>query len=324
MRSACAVRPGGGQCAAGGRPACLGAACGATRLCSDGMDGAAVRARDPPPAGRVSPSSVVDADEPEALPGETESPVGDEFEIPSSSNATSDDRLEIGFTDVSPTRDSESALSPKDTSPRKSPHLIGIPSPKTWDEWIKRTSPTEETRTSPEELVTVVDDGGDREVLLGEEKWASPDTAPRSRAPPCKSASGECSLMKTIAEEPEDEAPVPPKSAIKKENSEPRVVIKNTRFQVIPAVDVWEPDPDRIGPKDEELLDDPRYETHLNQLTMVETQLKKLKKDVVIKKLDSSKAKEAEKKSGFIPGFLSIFKKKEKESSGKKRESRIS
>ncbi|KAL1124798.1 hypothetical protein AAG570_001419 [Ranatra chinensis] len=100
----------------------------------------------------------------------------------------------------------------------RSPRLIGLRGPKTWDQWIKRETP------------------------------ARLDT------------------MNTIAEESE--------SASKGSAPEttPEVVIKNTRFKVIPRVDVWEPRREVV------MMGDPMtmIESHLDQLTMVESQLKKL------------------------------------------------
>jgi hypothetical protein len=90
------------------------------------------------------------------------------------------------------------------------------------------------------------------------------------------------------------------------------VVIKNTRFKVIPTVDVWEPQQKK---EDEELvvMGDPMtmIESHLNQLTMVESQLKKLTKDgqglnKAALKLDLEEKKKD--KTGNRLGWLALFK----------------
>uniref|UniRef100_A0A0A9YII7 non-specific serine/threonine protein kinase n=1 Tax=Lygus hesperus TaxID=30085 RepID=A0A0A9YII7_LYGHE len=261
-----------------------------------------------------------------------------------------------------------------------SPRLIGISSPKTWDQWIKKSpsvnsSVEVEDDDKKEEVVVVKQEGnGECSVELvhddekddvdsdkkpeseqtpetnaidGKTENSEPDTISNVNVSPTEnlpaasqndasvemaSEAQETSSLNTIMEEDGDEPNAEWCKRVQEsglemgsstsskmvrikldDNGNPnKVVIKNTRFKVIPTVDVWEPkDNDDVV-----CVGDPMtmIESHLNQLTMVESQLKKLGKDSEALKmkplkldLDDDKSK---KKSDKKLGWLSIFKKK--------------
>lgn len=244
---------------------------------------------------------------------------------------------------------------------RTSPRLIGISSPKTWDEWIKKepqaveaavaaaekeeivvevievashaeekTATTEEhLGQSEEEPVLEKEDEVEAELpLVLEDNQLTvpvdnPQTVPveQQLLQPAEQPSLNTQLsLNTILEEDEDSSSKQPQPVLKNstikiklDSSEesPKVVIKSTRFKVIPAEDVWEPK----QAEGEVVVGDPMtmIESHLNQLTMVESQLKKLKGgSEVLKmrplKLDLDEHNKSESKSKL--GWLSIFKKK--------------
>lgn len=178
---------------------------------------------------------------------------------------------------------------------RTSPRLIGISSPKTWDEWIKKEPQSQEAVAAQEE----------KEEIVTVEKIEIEEPA----------ANVQHQSLNTILEEEEDGKPSSNKTSTVRiklsEEETPKVTIKSTRFQVIPAVDVWEPKTE----SDEVVVGDPMtmIESRLNELTMVESQLKKLKGgSEVLKmrplKLDLDEAKPGSKSNKL--GWLSIFKKK--------------
>ncbi|XP_066906977.1 serine/threonine-protein kinase MARK2 isoform X6 [Halyomorpha halys] len=180
---------------------------------------------------------------------------------------------------------------------RTSPRLIGISSPKTWDEWIKKEPQTLEAvaaQEEKEEVVTV-------EKIEIEQPVA--DVQHQS--------------LNTILEEDEDVRPSSLKTSSVKiklgEEESPKVKIKSTRFQVIPTVDVWEPK-STTESSDEVVVGDPMrmIESRLNELTMVESQLKKLKGGSEVLKMRPLKLDLDETKPGSKSklGWLSIFKKK--------------
>ncbi|XP_075211589.1 serine/threonine-protein kinase MARK2-like isoform X5 [Lycorma delicatula] len=131
--------------------------------------------------------------------------------------------------------------------------LIKKLTPKTWDEWIKRP-PSQLKKTD-----SVVSDG---------------DT--KNEAQQIKAETKSLDLELDIKEEP------PPSPKV----SSPKIV-KNTRFKIIPQTsDVLDIDPPRHEPlaalseaDEDAMLENPTImlESHLNELTMVESQLKKLK-----------------------------------------------
>ncbi|CAB0019104.1 unnamed protein product, partial [Nesidiocoris tenuis] len=276
-----------------------------------------------------------------------------------------------------------------------SPRLIGISSPKTWDQWIKKSpslnSSVEVDDDDKKDDVVVVkrDSDGECSVKLvtspnghvpterkssaetSDDKNVSGDTTPQNEiakeapadsldAGTPKSAGDDCpkldgesmkstddqksvdgdaktedtSSLNTIIEEDGDEPNAEwtrrvlasgrsdvgsvgssknVRIKLDDDKNPNKVIIKSTRFQVIPAVDVWEPK------GDEEMIcvGDPMtmIESHLNQLTMVESQLKKLGKDAEAMKmkplkLDLDDNDKSKKKSDKKLGWLSIFKKK--------------
>lgn len=180
---------------------------------------------------------------------------------------------------------------------RTSPRLIGISSPKTWDEWIKKEPQTLEAVAAQEEKEEVVT------VEKIEIEQPAPDVQHQS--------------LNTILEEDEDVKPSSNKTSSVKikigEEESPKVKIKTTRFQVIPTVDVWEPK-STTESSDEVVVGDPMtmIESRLNELTMVESQLKKLKGGSEVLKMRPLKLDLDETKSGSKSklGWLSIFKKK--------------
>ncbi|XP_073995091.1 serine/threonine-protein kinase MARK2-like isoform X15 [Rhodnius prolixus] len=238
----------------------------------------------------------------------------------------------------------------------KSPRLIGISSPKTWDQWIKRESSID--GDSPVEEKKDVQSQGEEEEKEVEntpvqplsQLLTTPEEDPPKLSDPTNNHDDKIeeveehviiveevnngnvkvalveqhkSLNTILEEEPDAKdtqlKPEPPKPKsqsvrIKLDEDPPKVVIKNTRFKVIPAVDVWEPK------ANEEIVcaGDPMtmIESHLNQLTMVESQLKKLGKDSEALKMkplkldldDHRKGGRSHEKGKL--GWLSIFKKK--------------
>ena len=180
---------------------------------------------------------------------------------------------------------------------RTSPRLIGISSPKTWDEWIKKEPQSQEAIIAQEELEEI--------VTVEKIEVEEPVITVQHQS------------LNTILEEEEDAKPSSNKTSTVRiklgQEESPKVTIKSTRFQVIPTVDVWEPKSSEEG--EEVVVGDPMtmIESHLNQLTMVESQLKKLKGgSEVLKmrplKLDLDEAKPGSKSNKL--GWLSIFKKK--------------
>ncbi|XP_014249998.1 serine/threonine-protein kinase MARK2-like isoform X4 [Cimex lectularius] len=239
-----------------------------------------------------------------------------------------------------------------------SPRLIGISSPKTWDQWIKKTPSANtsvdlEDETSPQmdDVVVVEENDGKCSVQLVEipkpvengpvsveteetEETGGSEAVQRDESMPDEEEdklqkeevvlklSEHTSLNTIIEEQPGDEtgavaAPPPPKPKnhsvkIKLDENPPKVVIKNTRFKVIPAENVWEPNEENVV-----MYGDPMtmIESHLNELTMVESQLKKLKDSETLKMkplkldLDGEKSKKKSQDKGKL-SWLSIFKKK--------------
>ncbi|KAF6215279.1 hypothetical protein GE061_010031 [Apolygus lucorum] len=261
-----------------------------------------------------------------------------------------------------------------------SPRLIGISSPKTWDQWIKKSpsvnsSVEVEDDDKKEEVVVVKQEGnGECSVELvhddkigeidseskpeseqtpenneidGKNESSEPATITNPNEPSGEESNAasqndasvemaaeaqETSSLNTIMEEDADEPNAEWCKRVQEsgleiggstsskmvrikldDNGNPnKVVIKNTRFKVIPTVDVWEPkDNDDVVCAGDPMT---MIESHLNQLTMVESQLKKLGKDSEALKmkplkldLDDDKSK---KKSDKKLGWLSIFKKK--------------
>lgn len=283
--------------------------------------------------------------------------------------------------------DQEDSVNIERVAKAASPRLIGISSPKTWDQWIKKSPSAQSSvevddEDKKEDIVVVKQQHGECSVQLVEESSKSPESSPekspveslkivnppetlhenttehellepqhegehssKEAEPPIEEkASAEASDTASVevAQEAEEHSSLNTIDETEEDGDEPsaewrervrsgtegtsktvriklddngnpnKVVIKNTRFKVIPAVDVWEPkDNDDVV-----CVGDPMtmIESHLNQLTMVESQLKKLGKDSEALKmkplkldLDDDKSK---KKSDKKLGWLSIFKKK--------------